>query len=222
MTSVSQEEQLELDKLKAEANELGIKFADNISAATLARRIATHKVAAQSRTEEPKTEVQAPVVESVVEIKAEDVVVIPQVQETPMSIQDEIKQEVQEEAAKVEVVKPLTPRENALRLIRVRVTPIDTSKRDYEGEIFSAGNAFIPTVRKFVQFNVPTHLENILYQQLIEKEYQYFVSRKRPDGSEYREGKVGKAYSVEVLPDLTKEELAELAASQHARNAIDK
>lgn len=112
-------------------------------------------------------------------------------------------------------------RDEALKLIRVRVVPLDTTKRDYQGEIYSAGNASVPTVRRFVIFNEITHIENILYQQLVDKEHQYFISRKLSSGQVIRESKVGKAFSIEVLDPLTTEELAELEKSQLMRKATD-
>ena len=109
----------------------------------------------------------------------------------------------------------------ATKLLRVRVVPMDSTKRDYQGEIFSAGNSAIPTVRRFIPFNEPTHIENILYQQLKDKEYQYFVSKKLPTGETIRQAKIGKTYNIEVLDHLTEEEFEELKKSQLVRSATD-
>jgi hypothetical protein len=47
-----------------------------------------------------------------------------------------------------------------------------------------------------------------------------FVNRKGRDGKMISEAKLIKEYGIEILPDLTKEELEELADDQRARNAL--
>ena len=112
-------------------------------------------------------------------------------------------------------------RDDALRLIRVRVVPMDSNKRDYHGDVFSAGNNAVPTVKRYIPFNEITHIENILYKQLKAKKYLYFVSKKHPNGVESRESRSANAYNIEVLPPLTPAELEELKKSQLMRGSID-
>lgn len=121
---------------------------------------------------------------------------------------------------------PKTPdikaiRDDALRLIRVRVVPMDSNKRDYQGDVFSAGNNAVPTVKRYIPFNEITHIENILYKQLKAKKYLYFVSKKHPNGVESRESRSANAYNIEVLPPLTPAELEELKKSQLMRGSIE-
>ena len=115
----------------------------------------------------------------------------------------------------------LTQREDALKLIRVIVTPMDSTKKEYQGEIFSVSNSVLGTVRKFVQFNEPFHVESIILDQLREKMHQVFTSKKNPQGQLVRVSKLIKAYGIQELPPLTKEEKDELAKAQQARNSID-
>lgn len=111
-------------------------------------------------------------------------------------------------------------RDNALKLVRVLVTPMDSTKKEYQGEIITVSNAVIGTVKKYVLFNEPYHIENVILEQLREKKCQVFVTRKTERGQQIREGKLINAYAIEVLAPLTKEELAALAKDQAARQVI--
>lgn len=133
--------------------------------------------------------------------------------------------EPQADAPKISILlksdEILDVRAEALKLIHVRIVSMDELKRGQQGELFSVGNSVIPTVRRFVPFNVATHVEQFLLDQIREKEYQYFTDKKHSSGLVTRESRIGKAYAIEVLPPLTTEELAELARSQAVRSAID-
>lgn len=115
----------------------------------------------------------------------------------------------------------LAQRAEALKLVRVIVTPFDMAKKEYQGEIFTVSNAVIGTVRKYVLFNEPFHVEQIILDQLREKKHQVFNTRKNSHGVPVRESKLINAYGIQELPPLTKEELAELAKAQQAANRID-
>ena len=109
----------------------------------------------------------------------------------------------------------------AARLVRVIITPMDSSKRDYQGDVFSAGNAVVPTMTKYVPFGVEWHVPQIILNTIKEKVMNKFIAKKDDRGREYREYLEAKAYSIQELPPLTKEELLELAKSQEMRQAID-
>lgn len=109
-----------------------------------------------------------------------------------------------------------------LKLVRVMVMPIAQHMRDYEGKIYSVGNSVLPMVTKYVAFNVEYHVPQIILNHILAEERQFFVQRKLANGGTVREPRIGKAYNVEFLEALTKEEIKELARSQENRNAIDK
>lgn len=111
--------------------------------------------------------------------------------------------------------------EEATKLVRVIITPMDSSKRDYQGDVFSAGNAVVPTMTKYVPFGVEWHVPLIILNTIREKVINRFIAKKDERGREYREYLEARAYSIQVLPPLTKEELKELAKSQEMRQAIE-
>lgn len=111
-------------------------------------------------------------------------------------------------------------RKEASKLVRVQITCMDPMKKEYQGEIITAGNAVVGSFRKFVLFNEPYHIPNIILKQLQEKQCQIFTTVKGERGQRVRKGKMIKAYAIQVLPALTQEELNELAADQRARGAV--
>jgi len=110
-------------------------------------------------------------------------------------------------------------REEALKLVRVIVTPMDVLKKDYTGEILSVSNSVLGTVKKLVLFNEPYHLPQILVDELREKKCQVFTSRK-DNNNLIREAKLINAYGIQVLPPLTEQELEDLRKSQLARSSV--
>lgn len=117
-------------------------------------------------------------------------------------------------------------RMDALRMVRVNVSPMDPALKEYDGDFFSVTNGVVRTVRKYVKFNTSDgwHIPNIIYQQLINATCQIFVNvpDERTGGkAKKKQGKLVPRFSVQVLPDLTEEELAKLEADQKARGAID-
>lgn len=111
--------------------------------------------------------------------------------------------------------------EEATKLVRVIITPMDSSKRDYQGDVFSAGNAVVPTMTKYIPFGVEWHVPQIILNTIKEKVINRFIAKKDERGREYREYLEARAYSIQELPPLTKEELEELAKSQEMRQAIE-
>lgn len=115
--------------------------------------------------------------------------------------------------------KVVTARQEAGRLIRVNIACMNPSKREWQGEIFTAGNAQIGTFRKFVQFNTEDgyHVPAIILDIIRNRKFQAFKNQKAKNGITQRVGFMVNEFSIEVLPALTEEELAELAKAQAAR-----
>ena len=58
------------------------------------------------------------------------------------------------------------------------------------------------------------HVEQIILNQIKQRECQVFVKKRGPNGLQTSEGKLIKEFAVEVLPALTEKELKELAQRQ--------
>jgi Mor family transcriptional regulator len=108
--------------------------------------------------------------------------------------------------------------DEATKLVRVIVTNSNPNTQELAGEFFAVGNAYIPTVKRYVPFGTPngTHVEQILLDQIQAKRYQALITKKGPNG-EYKESKLVPEYGVTILPPLTKAELSELAKVQAAQ-----
>lgn len=104
-------------------------------------------------------------------------------------------------------------KKEALKLVRIRITCMNPAKRDYQGEILTVANNVIQD-RRFVPFDTPWHVPQIMYNMIKERKYQIFVKKKSPQGIEYKEGRLVPEFAIEVLPPLTKKELEKLAQRQ--------
>ena len=113
-------------------------------------------------------------------------------------------------------------RKEANELIRIRVACMNPAKKEWEGELFSAGNSLVGTFTKYVPFNVDDgwHVPRIIYNQLVQRQCQIFVSIKDSRGNTTRQGKLIKEFAIDVLPNLTPEELQELAQRQAMSKSI--
>lgn len=135
--------------------------------------------------------------------------------EAQASAEDEpISSESNEPAKSVSAVSDKEAADNARKLIRVRVTCMDPSKKEYDGEILTAGNSLIGTIKKYIPYGVEWHVPQILLNQLRDRKYQTFYNEKDDHGRTHRRGKLINAYAIETLPPLTKQELKELEQRQ--------
>ncbi len=118
-------------------------------------------------------------------------------------------------------------RKEALQLIRCRITNMDPKKKDLAGEVFAVGNKYTGMIRKFVPYGEATddgyHLPKILYDELSERRFQNIRTFKdRKTGQQRVETNWVREFAIDVLPQLTPEELANLANAQAAAGSIDK
>ena len=109
----------------------------------------------------------------------------------------------------------------ATKLVRLRVVNMNPTRRESKGEYFSVSNKMIGTVKRFIPFDVEWHAEHVIYTTIRDRKF-----RKTLEESDGKGGKTSRnvfipEFSVEVLPDLTTQELKDLAADQAARGAID-
>jgi hypothetical protein len=131
-----------------------------------------------------------------------------------------------DEAGKTASVTPITEslsqkrnrlKQEANRLVLVRITCMNPNRSEADGEIFTAGNSLVGSFRNMVPFNVPWHVPQIILNVINARKCQVFTTVKR-GGQEVREGKLVKEFAVEVLPPLTHEELVKLAQRQAMAN----
>lgn len=115
-------------------------------------------------------------------------------------------------------------RKAATRLVRVRITCMNPNKRDWPGEIISVGNRSIGTVKKFIPFNAEEgyHVPQVLLDFLEAREFQTFVSVKVGNkGQTVKRGKLVKEFAIQRLPELTDEEVKELARKQSMAGGLE-
>lgn len=109
----------------------------------------------------------------------------------------------------------------AKALVRVRITCMDPSKKEYDGEIFSVSNSVVGTVKRYIPFGHAWHIEQIMLNMLRDKKYQAFHEVKTPGGGTVKRGRLVPAYAIETLPALSEKELAELKQRQLARQSAE-
>jgi hypothetical protein len=103
----------------------------------------------------------------------------------------------------------------ANKLVRCMITCNNKNKTSYQGEIFSVRNAKIPEIKKFVPFGVPTHIPQILYNVIKEKQYQSF-RKEKVNGNQITRSHIMPEYNIQLLPPLSRDELEAIKQKQLA------
>lgn len=114
-------------------------------------------------------------------------------------------------------------KDEAHKLVRIRLTCMNPAKAEWPGEIISVGNAVVGSVSKYIPFNADEgwHVPNIIYQHLKERQCQVFTTVQDSRGNKTRKGKLIKEFSIEVLDPLTPEELHDLAQRQAMAGSVE-
>jgi len=108
----------------------------------------------------------------------------------------------------------LRMKREASKQVRVQITCMNPHKRDYDNQLFMAGNGIVGTFRKVVPFDTEWHVPRIIFDMIKQAQCQIFTTRKGPKGRPIKEGKLIREFSVVELEPLTAEELKELAQRQ--------
>lgn len=184
------------------AKMMGLKFSPNIGLETLRAKLKAYMEAAEkaepaegedTTDEEPETQTEdaPPAMRANVTVK-------PKV---------ETKNELRKRLSK-----------ESLRLVRVRLTCLNPSKKDLPGEIYTVANKYIGTVRKYVPFGDQTengyHIPHCLFEHLKERKFQHIRTLKGPRGEIIVKTSDVAEFAIEILPQLTKAELTKLAQRQ--------
>jgi len=126
----------------------------------------------------------------------------------------EVSKAVSDKVSK-EAKAKMARKEEALKLVRVRITNMNPLKGVLKGEIISAGNSEFGFVKKFIPFNaengwhIPQIILNVLKDKKFMTHYEVKVGNKR-----IKRHKLIPEYSIEILPPLTPKELEELKQRQ--------
>lgn len=195
----------ELTVLKQRASLMGIAFSNNISAATLRKKI-EDKMAGEPEVAEADDQ--------------------PNGLEAAAAVAD-AKDTVPAAGAKA---KPKTEYEiqyaEQMKLVRCRITCLNPNKANLPGEILTVANKVLGTVKKFVPYGEVTddgyHIPYILYKTLEDKKFLHIRStRDRKTGTPQIHTSWAKEFAIEVLPPLTEEELKRLATAQLAAGSVE-
>lgn len=191
----------ELTMLKSRAKLMGITFSNNIGLDALKTKIEEHKQAAAA-----KTQASAPASTETAPKDDEDSKPV----STPMAKKISLRDHLQNEA---------------MKLVRLRITNLDPKKKDLQGEILTVANEYIGTVRKFVPFGEATdngyHVPYCLYEMMRDRKFLSIKTRKGPKGQTIVEQQMVREFALEILPPLTEAELARLSAAQQAAGGLE-
>ena len=178
------------DELKARAEELGLSYNSNIKTDALAELITNAEngltpeiVAAAKEAEEVSKKLVA-------DKPAEKV--------APVENKAKTIGQVKAEA-----------RKNAMKLVRCIVTSMDKDKADLSGEIISCGNSMTGMIKKFIPFGKEWHVPTVILDALKDKNMLVTRDRRTEKGIVKEHHEVSQ-YNVQILPDLTQEELNRL------------
>lgn len=211
----------ELQMLKERAKLMDIKFSNAIGVDALKAKIAAKLAGEADNTNEDGAEVVSPVQEAPVPLA-------PTAAPTPP---DEPKlNPLEGDVAGKKPAAVMTERERVLadsmKLVRCRVTNMNPAKGNLHGEMFTVANKFIGTVKKFVPYGEATddgyHMPNVIYEDLASRKFlQIRTVKDKRTGVERVESTWVREFSLEVLPQLTQEELNRLAIAQAAAGSVD-
>lgn len=189
----------ELGMLKQRARMMGITFSNNISVETLKAKI-----------------------QEKMDGKSDDTPKIDELgDDNPPTLQDP---EAPAPAPK-ETFRQKVKREG-MKLVRCRIMNLDPKKKDLPGEIFTVANEYIGTVRKFIPFGEVTengyHVPQCIFDMMKGRKFLNIRTYKdRRNNNQIRvEQNWAPEFALEVLPPLTKEEIAKLAAAQAAAGGL--
>ena len=212
-------EPTEMEMLKERADLLGVTYSNNIGIETLRKRV---EDAMAGNPQDPEPESEQAAVPSMESLTAD---LTAQVAATTTVTTKELNPLVQD-AAPVQN-KPISLREHMrttqMKLVRVRIQNLDPKKANLPGEIFAVANEYLGDVKKYIPFGEVTdngyHIPYCLYKMLKNRRFLNVRERKDRDGKIHVETSWVKEFALELLPDLSPEELKQLATAQIAASS---
>ena len=203
----NQETGSELDKLKTQAKEMGIKHHPAMGEVKL-RALIDAALAGDAKAEDKVPPVQTLTVSEITELQQ---LRLMKKDLDAAAIAKPVETDGQARARK---------KREAEALIRIRVNCMNPNKRDWEGEMYTVSNAVVGTLKKYVPFNNDEgwHVPRMILNHMQEKECQIFYNKKDDRGNKTRHGKLIKELAIEIYDPLTAKELHELAQRQAMRD----
>lgn len=154
--------------------------------------------------------------------KADDGEIVSPVAVTKMpSLAEALASELEQEvpADETEGQKKNRLRREAQALVRVRISCMNPTKKNMKGELMCVSNRNFGTIQRFIPFNRDWHIEKVLYDALVEREYMVFDREKTGRANiEVVTPRCVPEFNIAVLPPLTKGELKDLAQRQAMAN----
>ena len=86
-----------------------------------------------------------------------------------------------------------------------KIVCYNPAKDKIGGEIISVGNSVIPEQRKFIKYDTPYHISQLMYNVLKEKTFTRFKTVNTQQ-EKTQKAFQAKEYAIEILPPLTSEE----------------
>ena len=119
-------------------------------------------------------------------------------------------------------------RNDALKLVRIRLTNMNPDKKELHGEFFTIANELIGDVKKFIPYGDAMsddgyQVPNVIFEELKNRKFLQVKTRKDPKkpGHMIVDQKWVSEFAIEVLPQLTPSELKDLAVAQAAAGRVD-
>ena len=106
------------------------------------------------------------------------------------------------------------------KLIRVRITALNPDGNK-NGILLAVGNTETGFSNKYVQFNKPTHIPNIMFKTFQEKTYMSRQTKKGRDGRSEVTSNLVPAFSIVELPPMTAAEKELIAKRQSVQSNMD-
>lgn len=212
-------EPTEMEMLKERADLLGVTYSNNIGIETLRKRV---EDAMAGNPQDPEPESEQAAVPSMESLTAD---LTAQVAATTSVTAKASNPLVQDEASVQG--KPISLRDHMrltqMKLVRVRIQNLDPKKSNLPGEIFAVANEYLGDVKKYIPFGEVTdngyHIPYCLYKMLKNRRFLNVRERKDRDGKIHVETSWVKEFALELLPDLSPEELKQLATAQIAASS---
>ena len=108
---------------------------------------------------------------------------------------------------------------------RYKISCMNPVKRDWTGEIFTAGNDRVGTVRKFVPYNCIAaeawHIPAIIVEGILAQKYLEITMKKDRNGHDYVSKAWKPSFVLSELPELSVDEMQRLAHHQRLVSAAD-
>ena len=197
----------ELTSLKARADQIGMKYRPNIGVDKLRAKVNARLTGMIDTDADEEDEVE----------DQTDAALQAVAPETPVTtVRAKTKAEKAQDFRNA-VVK------DAMALVRCKIYNLDPRKRDLKGEIITVANKFIGKVTKFIPFGEETeggyHIPKVIYDDLVARRFLDLRS-KEVNGKTVVTRREVPEYNIIVLPQLTQEELQELAIRQQAAQRL--